>query len=40
MLSEPIDEDEVESEWQEFVLAKDTLSVEGVTLLVTPDDIC
>lgn len=33
-------EDEVESEWQEFVSAKATLSDEGVTLSVTPDDIC
>ena len=40
VLPEPIDEDEVESEWQEFVSARATLSVEGVTLSVTLDDIC
>ena len=40
VLPEPIDEDEVESEWQEFVSARATLSVEAVTLSVTPDDIC
>ena len=35
-----MNEDEVESEWQEFVSARATLSVEGVTLSVTPNDIC